>query len=317
MTDAGVLVKLDGGLGNQMFQYALGRALSLHLGAPLTLDIGAYRSYTTRQYGLGVFDISASTAPAAVSAGSGLTQVKTAGRSLAKLAKKILPPAVSSLRRVGANKLELTLPSWAPPGPWTIYREPSDVAFDQALFGTQPPIYVFGYWHNERYFADYADAVRRDFTLRVALSEKARHFQQQVTERQPSVSLHVRRGDYVRNTPEARWRLDVCGVDYYRRALDFLGSKVPGPSIFVFSDEIAWVKANLKIDNAVYVDGCADYEEMFLMSCCRHHIIANSTFSWWGAWLNADKEKVVIAPKQWVNGDTSGRTPVPTGWNRL
>ncbi len=317
MTDAGVLVRLDGGLGNQMFQYALGRALSLHLGEPLTLDIGAYRSYTTRQYGLGVFNISGSTAPASGVPEAGPTPVKAAGRNLAQLAKRLLPPAVSNLRRAAAKKQEIAIPIWAPPGPWTIYREREDFAFDEAVPASRPPVFLVGYWQNERYFADHTDALRRDFTLRAALSEKARHFQQQITERQPSVSLHVRRGDYVRNTAEARRRLDVCGVDYYRRALDFLNSKVPVASTFVFSDEIAWVKDNLKIENAVYVDGCADFEELFLMSCCRHNIIANSTFSWWGAWLNADNNKVVIAPKQWVNGDTSGRTPVPAGWVRL
>ena len=316
MTDAGVLVKLDGGLGNQMFQYALGRALSLRYNVPLALDADVYHSYTTRQYALGVFNVSVTgtVAPGTPTATPPL--VHSAGRALGQLARKILPTSFTSLRRRVAGGRLATVPDWAPPGPWTTLREREHFTFDEAVLASRPPVFLVGYWQNERYFADYADAVRRDFTLRVGLSEKAKRFQQQITERQPSVSLHVRRGDYVR-TKEARERLDVCGVDYYRRALDFLNSKIPGASIFVFSDEITWVRDNLKIDNAVYVDGCADFEELFLMSCCRHNIIANSSFSWWGAWLNAHAEKIVVAPRQWVNADISGRTPVPAGWNRL
>lgn len=318
MADAGIMVKLDGGLGNQMFQYALGRSLSLHLGVPLVLDISAYRSYTTRQYTLGVFNISAAAMPTPSSSDAVPVRLKAVARGTARLIKGLLPPAIAGLRRkVALGNQSASVPSWAPPGPWTIYRERGDITFDAALFACQPPIYLAGFWHNERYFADCADTIRRDFTLKVALSEKARLFQKQIAEMQPSVSLHVRRGDYVRNTPEVRQRLDVCGVDYYRRALALISSKIPEARVFVFSDEIGWAKENLGVKNAVYVECCLDYEELFLMSCCHHHIIANSTFSWWGAWLNASDGKMVVAPKQWINGDTSGSTLVLDGWYKL
>ena len=135
-------------------------------------------------------------------------------------------------------------------------------------------------------------------------------------QRSASVSLHIRRGDYVHSAARDLFG-GVCDIGYYNSALALLKSKIPDVSVYVFSDEIEWAKANLSHANTVFLEQCADYEEMFLMSRCEHNIIANSSFSWWGAWLNTNAEKIVIAPRRWHKTGGNALTPVPASWTRL
>jgi len=312
----GILVKLDGGLGNQMFQYAVGRALSLRWGVPLLLDAGSYRPYSTRQYALGVFNIDAIVGPIS-QVEAGIPRGRSMGRGLLQMLRKVARPAAAAMRRGGGKSQLPAVPGWAPRAPWAVYREREGVRPDDALLESHPPLYLVGYWHDQRFFLEKADAVRRDFRLKAPLRPRAQSYRERIAGQPASVSLHIRRGDYLRIKPEPG-QLALCGLDYYDRALKLLSSRLPEAKIFVFSDDIGWAKANLKAGACSFVDGCADYEEMFLMSCCRHNIIANSSFSWWGAWLNGNTEKMVIAPKQWVLGDDKAeKSPVPGDWHRV
>ena len=134
-----------------------------------------------------------------------------------------------------------------------------------------------------------------------------------------AVSVHVRRGDYV-NNKNANAFHGVCSPEYYRKAIELIAKRVDSPKYFVFSDDIEWVKEHIEIPNAVFVSqkDIADHEELVLMSKCKHAIIANSSFSWWGAWLNANPNKLVIAPKQWVSDSRVNTVDaIPAEWVRI
>lgn len=169
-----------------------------------------------------------------------------------------------------------------------------------------PLIYFKGFYQSERFFEDVADDVRRAFTFDVQLaSAPTRELLQRIDADPQSVSLHVRRGDY---TNPSVWRTtgSVCAEPYYSDAIalveKMLKEKGTTPHFYVFSDDIAWVKQNLPLTDATYVDwnhGADSWQDMLLMSHCHHNVVCNSTFSWWGAWLNAHADKIVVAPSRW------------------
>lgn len=155
-----------------------------------------------------------------------------------------------------------------------------------------------GYWQSEKYFASCVNQVRQAFKF--PSLDKGNQLIAQQIEQVNSVSVHVRRGDYVNNPLHG----DICTLDYYKRAIGIINSKIANPQFYVFSDDVAWCKDNLSLPNAVYVDGNQgknSYKDMQLISLCKCNIIANSSFSWWGAWLNINSNKVVIAPRKWFN----------------
>ena len=163
--------------------------------------------------------------------------------------------------------------------------------------------FLFGYWQSEKYFKKYASAIRTDFTFTSPWSDMNAELSEQIA-RVNAVSLHIRRGDYLSNAVN-RIKHGVCPANYYKEAVRYIAERVEAPHWFVFSDDMDWVRTNLKIDrsccHAARNSGPESYNDMRLMSLCRHHIIANSSFGWWGAWLNPDTEKIVVAPKRWFN----------------
>lgn len=296
-----VIVQLIGGLGNQMFQYAAGRALALRRKTTFKLDISAFAYYTLRQYRLHVFCIYEDFAtPQEIAA------VQAGGRSrLARLWWRVR-------RRLGH------VPYYAQP----IYRERERQAhvFDINLNRARRDVYLIGYWQSEKYFADFALLIRQEFRLKdapSAASQELAHHIRSVA----AVSLHVRRGDYVTN-PRTHQIHGVCSLEYYARAVEWMVARVPEAHFFVFSDDPDWTRANLHLERpTVYVthNGVErDYEDLWLMSLCQHHILANSSFSWWGAWLCENPNKIVVAPQRWFNEpghDT--RDLLPEGWVAL
>jgi hypothetical protein len=166
-------------------------------------------------------------------------------------------------------------------------------------------IHLDGYWQSEKYFIDITDTLRLDFTLKKEMEVKARDLYEKIKNKN-SVSLHIRRGDYLSSKFSSIY--PVLSIDYYSRALKVIKDKIKDPQIFVFTDDIEWVKDNLDIPVQIeFVSGQKDInanEELILMSQCRHNIIANSSFSWWGAWLNSNPEKIVIAPSHWLYVDS-------------
>lgn len=293
-----IIVKLMGGLGNQMFQYAAARRLSLRHQTELKLDLSFLEEntdvITQRKYELGQLNIRAGIATArevAEFTGKGKHRL---ARMLGKLTRR---PDLSR----------------------TFVREPS-FDFWPGLFEAPDNSYLEGYWQTEKYFKEIADVIREEFLVlteqdqwNLAMAERIKTAN--------SVSIHVRRGDYVSSSSTNEFH-GTCSLDYYRDAVAMISEMLPSPSFFVFSDEPEWVKANLELpENATYMDhnppdkGC---EDLRLIGLCRHCIIANSSFSWWGAWLGNTPGKTVIAPRRWFNvPDINTDDLIPEAWIRI
>lgn len=288
-----ITVRLIGGLGNQLFQYATARALALRHGAEVKLDLSGFESYGLRRYELDTYPIAAGIATPEELA------VIDAGR-----------PASGLLGRVLARLR---------PRPAQHYREPH-YHYDPELARQPLPILLDGYWQSERYFIDAADVIRRELTPRDALEPNNAAVAAEIGEVN-AVSLHVRRGDYVSNAHTNAYH-GICSLDYYRAAVAQIREKVAEPYLFVFSDDHDWTRENLKLDlpTTYVVANAADrgFRDMQLMSLCQHHVIANSSFSWWGAWLNPSPTKIVVAPATWfATGANDTKDLVPAGWVRL
>jgi hypothetical protein len=200
------------------------------------------------------------------------------------------------------------------------YKKEPPLRFDPDFFAVPDNVYLEGYWQSENYFKTIENAIKSEFTLKedpdpqnALLSEKILGSN--------SVSIHIRRGDYVHNPVTFDYH-GVCSLEYYHSAIDTIAKKISNPHFYIFSDDSLWVKQNLGINYPhTYVthnQGLKDYMDLWLMKLCRHHIIANSSFSWWGAWLCSNPGKIVIAPKQWFNNpDVNTDDLIPNTWLRL
>jgi hypothetical protein len=186
---------------------------------------------------------------------------------------------------------------------YTVYREKREFEYDPHVF-EQQSVFFMGVWQVESYFKDIKKKIRETFTFNVpddkinaALIDKINNSN--------SISVHVRRGDYL----NVKWMESLVVIKdntYYEGAINYMNEKIKDPHYFVFSDDMKWVQENLKLPNVTYVDhntGAKSYIDMYLMSLCRHNIIANSSFSWWGAWLNKNEQKIVVMPQKWFNRD--------------
>jgi hypothetical protein len=279
-----------------MFQYAAGRALSLRSSSALVLDTSGFESYGLHQ-------------------GFELQRVFSHSFDIAsrKDVRRVLgwqSPAI--IRRIVSRR------------PFAIFCRQRFVVephfhYWSGINDLKTDCYLSGYWQSEKYFADAAQQIRADFTFRLPLEGGNAELAGQMSHA-ASVSLHVRRGDYASN-PKTSATHGLCSLEYYRAAIRHVAERVPQPRFFVFSDDIAWVQANLNIEfPCVHVQhnrGAESYNDMRLMSLCRHHIIANSSFSWWGAWLNQGTDKIVVAPQQWFARQTDVRDLFPAGWVTL
>jgi hypothetical protein len=286
----GVSVRIAGGLGNQMFQYAAARALALRHGVPLELDLSFYDPGRHRAYELEAFAL----APHGV----------------------IAPPPPGPFARTRAALARAWRHRRRPPGPpVALYREPH-FHFDPRFAQLVPPVRLVGYFQSARYFEDCEATIRQELAPPPATDALSREIAQRMGGQ--GVALHVRRGDYVTN-PKNASTFAVCGVDYYARALALLPAAA---EVFVFSDDMAWAREHLpRLRPLVFVDdgsrrsGLAD---LWLMAQARHHVIANSSLSWWGAWLAAPAGGLKIAPARWfVDPAMDDRDLVPAGWTRL
>ncbi|HSW15808.1 MAG TPA: alpha-1,2-fucosyltransferase [Ramlibacter sp.] len=285
-----IVSRLIGGLGNQMFQYAAGRALAHRRGVPFGVDRRAFAEYKTHAFGLDCFEA-----------------------ALVDPAPSQLPGAVNETR---LNRLLRPFMR----APFKLYTERAFI-FDPAVADLPDGVYLDGYWQSEKYFSDCADLVRADFTVRHAPSAENQRWLQAIGESN-SVSLHIRRGDYVTNAAAAAVH-GACEPAYYQRAIEHV-RRASGaePTAFVFSDDPDWVAANLQLSCEMRLvrhnDATTNYEDLRLMSACRHHVIANSSFSWWGAWLDPRPDAIVVAPQRWfAAGTPDARDLVPERWARL
>ncbi len=287
-----IIVKLKGGLGNQMFQYAMGRKLSILKKTELKLDIGAspevFQKNAAREYSLGHFNIKATFA-------------------IEKEVKKLKYPFGIFSKFSRAYQF------------WILKRQ--KIGFDSKYLEIKQDAYVDGYWHNEKYFIDIKDIILEDFSLKDPLSSAGVTIASEIQKSsETSVSLHVRRGDFASDPGTLKYH-GLMTTEYYGGAIQIMKNKVGNIKIFVFSDDIEWVKKNIPFsDPHVYVTNPAIpfHEEVYLMSLCKNNIIANSSFSWWGAWLNKNPNKIVIAPEKWLAKTGSDYyKEIPPTWTKI
>lgn len=293
------VVKIQGGLGNQMFQYAFGQSLSGDVLYDLSWFEGDLISgkETSRALELEAFCCGLKVASAA--------EIRQAQGALIHR-KSFLP---SCLRKIfGGAKRDVYE---------SVIFEDQACVFQSGFLEKRTNAYYEGYFNSERYFLPIEDKIRADFQLCVPFVGANQEMLEQISSTN-AVSLHVRRGDYV----NASKTYALCSLDYYQAAVEHILSNVENPHFFIFSDDLPWVVECLKLDcNFTLVD-INDYKtgfnDLVLMSHCQHHIIANSTFSWWAAWLNPSPSKIVIAPKVWfATGKKSDQDLIPDSWLRL
>ncbi len=202
---------------------------------------------------------------------------------------------------------------------YEIVREPRTIMQkikDRIMRALQPD---WGYFQSEHYFVSEAMRIRNEFSQRAALTGDAALIARKIQDTPIAVSLHIRRGDYVKNSEVLR-NFGVCSPQYYERAIAHIQQALPSAHFFVFSDDIPWVRANLSIgDHTTFVEGkgLSDKIELALMSRCAHNIIANSSFSWWGAWLNTNPQKIVIAPTPWFDRVAYNADIIPKSWIQI
>jgi|SRR3989344_3444027 len=273
-----IVVRLKGGLGNQMFQYALGRVLAIKNRAELKLDTSFlnlnFKSITKRTYNLDVFNIKV-----------GITRSSY---------------FISMLRRIFKSS-----------------GQEKSFAFDKNVLDLRGNVFLDGYWHSPKYFAGFEEVIRKDFTLKNPLPSNIQILAEEI-KKTNSLCVHVRRGDYLEN----KYYVAVNN-EYYKKGIDCISEKTSIDKIYVFSDDIKWCRNNLSFEfPAMFVDdeyaGSKGEWHMYLMSKCRNFIIANSSFSWWSAWLANYSDKIVVCPKQWF-GDASIDTSdlIPESWIRI
>lgn len=262
----------------------------------MKLDITNFLSYKLHKYSLDHFTI----------------QEAFAGNSEIKKYKNIFSRTFVKINQITNNRL---CPYYR-----LSYIKEQGMLFDKNVFNSPSDTYVDGYWQTEKYFKGIESDIRKQFTFKTPPSEKNKQTIERILEKN-AVSIHVRRTDFISDAA-SRSIYSACGIPYYKESVRLIADRVSNPHFFVFSDDMDWTKENLKIDfPTTYVDfnnSETNYEDMRLMSLCKHNITANSTFSWWGAWLNEYDKKIVVTPKKWFNSAArSDIDLVPHGWKKI
>ncbi|WP_340297074.1 MULTISPECIES: alpha-1,2-fucosyltransferase [unclassified Roseobacter] len=282
-----IITRLIGGLGNQMFQYAAGFALAHRTGQKLRVDITSLRDVRAHQ-------------------GYQLPEIFCGDFCTANWLDlfKVLGFSKRQAVHGSATPVEGKLPNRLGP---TI-RQPTH-NFWNGFNELGAEIYLVGYWQSAKYFHGFETILAETFKFRENLTGRNAEIAMEMEDTIP-VALHVRRGDYIQN-PKTYAFHGICHWDYYHKAMDHIRKRVRSPHFYIFSDDLqAAIQEFGKSPETTYVDcnnGSNSYRDMMLMARCKHHIIANSSFSWWGAWLAnahgyADSEQIVIAPEQWLSG---------------
>ncbi|ULQ57419.1 alpha-1,2-fucosyltransferase [Flavihumibacter rivuli] len=284
-----VIVQLKGGMGNQMFQYAAGKSLAMHHKVPLKLDLSHFQDPAHRKFALDVFSLDYQAAdPAEVMALEPGTLVR-------KVRQRLKP---AHLR--------------------TKYWEPH-FHFDPNFFKAGPSVLLKGDWQSEKYFLPISNTIRKEFTLQPAFTEKLADQANRLASIN-SIAVHIRRGDYL--LPHFVKYHGVLPPSYYTKAIKLMADMIPNCHICLFSDDINWVKEHIKIELPhEFISGSiaqTAMDDFYLMQKCRHQVIANSSFSWWAAWLNDFTGKKIIAPANWFSqAGHDTRDLYPPDWIRV
>ena len=285
-----IIVQLTGGLGNQLFQYAMGRALAIKNNCELKLDLSFFENYDWHEYSLDSF------------------------QTINNIATKDEIEKIKKLNNSFFKKLERK-----------IFRTKSCLVVEESLLFNpdylklKNPVYLIGYWQCEEYFKKYKEQIKQDLQIIILPSKENSNFLERINSSE-SVSLHIRRGNFI-TVDYVNQVHGTCSMEYYLEAVKFIANKCSEPVFYIFSDDISWAKKNFvlpfEIEFVDINDEKTDYEDLRLMYNCKHHIIANSTFSWWGAWLKDMPDKIVVAPKKWFaqkDKNMAAGTIIPKNW---
>ena len=284
-----IYVRIRGGLGNQLFQYSAARSLADRLNVNLGLDTREYNADSPFEIGLKHFNIRAEFNP------KGLMKHKKNGFS-----KYFLDIALGNHKNV--------------------YKE-TNLGFNNLFHSLPNKTYLKGYWQSEKYFENNQKNVFRDLQIIAPQSKKNIKISENISKTN-SVSLHIRRGDYVTNSAY-NMKHGTCSLDYYKKSVDYLSKSLnKNFTIFAFSDDPEWVYKNLKLSMDIqfieHNSSKKNYEDLRLMSQCNHNIIANSSFSWWGAWLNKSPKRTIISPKEWyIDKNIKNIDIIPNNWIKI
>ena len=286
-----IITRISGGLGNQMFQYAIAKSMAKKNDDIFKLDVSFYPKQTLRKYELNFFNIEENIA-------SEKECIEQRGKEefFFKLKRKL--------------GFKITRP--------TSYTFENNITtFDEEVWDKSENIYLDGFWQNEKYFDTIRDEILKAFTLKSDISNEAQKYLLNI-QKVNSISLHVRRGDYVQNTHTNSVH-GTCDLEYYKRGIEYINKRTTTPVFYIFSDDIPWCKENFDfIENLVFIDNTKTaFDDLELMKSCKHNIIANSSFSWWGAWLNKNNEKLIVSPFHWIVNNPKKLKWVPDSWIQL
>ena len=278
-----IIMKLQGGLGNQMFQYAFGRALQCKIGAKLVLDTSDFKyDKAGRKYALEPFNIPKDI----IIDSSGKYNIKYDQRKnwIIKFGVKFCPMLMYNI----LSKLGIYI--------WEDIKF-NDVKVDE----NRETVYVHGLWQSEKYFGHIQTKIKNELQVKSTLSTIDMKLINNM-QKENSVCVHVRRGDFLNSNN----KLYNCTNEYYEQAMKCIEEKISNPCYYIFSDDIEEVKEKFNFNKrkVVFINGKrSDYEEFRLMYNCKSFITANSTFSWWASYLGSDG-KNVVTPKQWYTDET-------------
>ncbi len=277
-----IIVKLMGGMGNQMFQYALGRNLSLKHNVPLKIDLSFLNNknmgpnFVYRDYDLDIFNIN------------------------------------SDFDINFNNRIMIASE------PHFHYSQ-NFISEVGSLLKDGMSILIDGYWQTPLYFQEYESQIRNDFQFKDKVQDSNENIREMLDKIKStnSVLINVRRTDYLNTSFHG-----VMELDYINNAKSIIESKIENPHYFVFSDDVEWCRDNIKLNNMTLIDHAYKGDRfsyyLQLMSNCKHFIIPNSSFAWWSAWLNTNKDKIVIAPKQWfTDNNINTNDLIPSNWIRI
>jgi len=291
-----ITIRLSGGMGNQMFQYAFGKARAaalktdMKIDCSLLLDRARGKDFVYRDYDLSIFQVEEQ-----------FTVAPSLLRTLFRLKSSTVGKQVRRFLARGKN-----------------YEKEQHFHVDQRLVDTPSDNTIYeGWWQSEKYFTEIHEVVRKDFQLKQPLLPASKELHARI-ENSTAVCLNVRRTDFLANAA-----LNATNLDYFLRAASKMATLVNNPHFFVFSDDVEWCQENIVLEHPMEVVQHTMKGHKFgnyfrLMRDCKHFIIPNSSFAWWAAWLCEHPNKKVIAPAQWFNeGDYNTNDVVPNDWMRL
>lgn len=296
-----VIVSLYGGLGNQLFQFATALSLAKKKHGRVFLDLSWFdkdhlsTGETPRAYALGVYDLGCD------------VHIQRNGR---KASHKYLYRCIDAVLRRIRKYMDVGI---------TRFHEKS-MKFHPNLMQSDLPIWLDGYWQSYKYFEDIQPALRKIIAVPGDMNSAMQAIYQDILEKD-AICVHVRRGDYVTNPSAAQFH-GLCDLSYYQAGLNLIIENTSNPHAYIFSDDPLWVKNNFKLEipsTVVDINGPDEaHHDLWLMAACKHFIIANSSLSWWGAWLSGYSNKIVVAPRQWfLNSQTSTEDLIPNDWVRI